>query len=107
MPIAVWLCFAFLFIVSTVSVVRLFREGLVLRRTFRSFGETVDGTVGDMNARAERIAAASTALNRDLPRLEAAMARLRVTMARHVVLRAAFRDVQDSIAAVLAFYPRK
>jgi hypothetical protein len=107
MPIGVWLCIAFFIVLSTASLVWLFRAGLGLWRTFRSFGERLDGAVGDMTARSERHAAATAALGIDLPRLEAAMERLRVTLARTAVLRAAVRDVQDSVAAVTAFYPRK
>jgi hypothetical protein len=107
MPIGVWLCVAFLIVVSTVSLVRLFRVGLGAWRTLGSFGERVDSTAAALNSAAERLSARSAALSTDLPRLEAAIESLRVTLARHAVLRAALRDVQDSVSAVAAFYPRK
>jgi len=107
MPIGVWLCVALLIVVSTVSLVRVFRVALGTWRTLRSFGERVDDTAGALNSGSERLSARAAALSVDLPRLEAAIENLRVTLARQAVLRAALRDVQDAVSAATAFYPRK
>ena len=107
MPIGVWLCVALLIVVSTVSLVRVFRVALGTWRTLRSFGERVDDTAGALNSGSERHSARAAALSVDLPRLEAAIENLRVTLARQAVLRAALRDVQDAVSAATAFYPRK
>ena len=107
MPLAVWLSLAFFILVATISSISIFRAGLRLWRTFRSFGEAVDGPVAEMAAGAERLSAASAALEADQPRLHAAQERLRITLARHAVLRAAAEDVQIAVAAVAAFYPTK
>ena len=107
MPLPVWLCLAFLILVTTTSLISIFRAGLRLWRTFRSFGKAVDGTVAEMTASAERLAAAAAALGSDVPRLDAARERLRVTLARYAVLRTAVNDVQVAIAGVTTFYPRK
>lgn len=106
-PLLVWLSLAFLIVVSTVCAVSLFRAGFGLWRTLRRFGERVDGTFNGITEAADRLQAASEAAGADLPRLEAAKERLRVSLARVAVLRAAVRDVQEAVAGVTAFYPRK
>jgi len=107
MPLPVWFSLAFFVLVTTASFVSLFRTGLQSFRTFRSFGETVDGIVGPMTASTERLATLSAAVEADVPRLDAARERLRVTLARFAVLRATLQEVQESAAVVLSFYPRK
>ena len=107
MPIGVWLSLAFLIVVSTLSLVSLFRAGIRLWRTFRSFGRQVDDTMAAVAASAERLASSSAGAGVDAPRLATANERLRVTLARLGVLRAAVQDVQHSLAAVAAYYPRK
>jgi hypothetical protein len=106
-PLPVWFCLAFFVVVTTASLVWLFRVGLQSFRTLRSFGEVLDGITGPMTVSAERLAAASAKVDADLPRLEAARERLRVTLARTAVLRATLQEVQDSVAVALSFYPRK
>jgi hypothetical protein len=103
----VWLSLAFFLLVTTISGISVFRDGLQLWRTFRIFGQRVDGATAPMAASAERYAALTAALGTDTARLEAATARLRVTLARFAVLRTAFEDVHRSVGAVTAFYPRK
>ena len=107
MPLPVWLCLAFFVVVTTASFVSIFRVGLQSFRTLRSFGNVVDGIAGPMTASTERLAAASAQLDADVPRLEAARERLRVTLARTAVLRETLEEVQNSVAVALSFYPRK
>jgi len=107
MPLPVWLSLAFFLVLTTASLVWLFRVGLRSFRTLRSFGETVDGIASNVAASADRLASSSAAVEADLPRLDEARERLRVTLARNAVLRSTFQEVQDSVAAVATFYPRK
>jgi len=107
MPLVVWVSVAFFTLIATLSLLSLFRAGLRLWRSFRGFGKAVDGAVGDLTESTTRLAAAADALGDGVPRLHAAGERLRVTLARHAVLRAAAQDVQVAVASVTAFYPRK
>src|SRR6266540_2994238 len=91
-PFPVWVSFCVLTVALTLGSTRMFRAGRRLWRDLGSFGTAVDDTSSGTAA---------------LPRLEAATARLRVSLARHAVLRAAVRDLQESVSGVVALYPRK
>src|SRR5215218_1110022 len=106
-PPAVWLSLAFFILVSTTSLLSLFRGGLGLWRTLRSFGEAVDGAAVALAESTARLDLRSAAVSANEARLAAARERLRVTLARHAVLRAAVEDVQVAVTSLLAFYPRK
>jgi hypothetical protein len=85
----------------------MFRAIRALWRDLGSFGTAVDGTVAAIAAAADRLAASSAEMSTAMPRLEAATAGLRASLARNAVLRAALSDVQESMAGVTALYPRK
>ena len=85
----------------------MFLRARVFWRTLKSFGPAVDVTVGPLNASLERLAASSEAFGSDTPKLDAALARLRRSLARAAVLRAAVQDVQDTFSRLSAIYPRK
>src|SRR6266540_5511828 len=87
-PFPVWVSFCVLTVALTLGSTRMFRAGRRLWRDLGSFGTAVDDTSSGIAAAAERLAATSATVTAALPRLEAATARLRVSLARHAVLRA-------------------
>ncbi len=85
----------------------MFLRARVFWRTLKSFGPAVDVTVDPLNASLERFAATAEAFGSDTPKLDAALARLRRSLARAAVLRAAVQDVQETFGRLTAVYPRK
>jgi hypothetical protein len=102
--IALWFSLGLLLVSLTLGAVYCFRAGRALWRDARSFTVALDGVIvaltDSLAAMAQRSAAAATAA----PRLDAAIARLRVSSRRWSVLLAAVGDVR---ASVVALYPRK
>jgi len=107
MLFAVWVSFGVLILALTLGSTSMFRAGRRLWRDLGIFGTAVDDTFTAVAGAADRLAATSALVTAALPRLDAATARLRVSLARLAVLRAAVRDVQDSVSGVVALYPRK
>jgi hypothetical protein len=106
-PLPVWLCVLFLFLVVTLCGVYLFRTVRAFWREVKSFTATLDGTAAGLAVALERLAERSTTFGSDFPRLEAALARLATSRRRLAVLQAALQDVQDAVGRVAAVYPRK
>ena len=96
-----------LVLASTAGAVYVFLHARRLWRSLKSLGPAVDVTVGPLNASVERLATSAEAFGSDTPKLDAAVARLRRSLARLAVLRAAMQDVQDAFGRLSAVYPRK
>ena len=107
MPPLLWIPLLVLLVASTAGAVFVFLRARVFWRTLKSFGPAVDATVGPLNASMERLAASNEAFGSETPKLDAALARLRRSLARAAVLRAAVQDVQDTVGRLTAVYPRK
>ena len=106
MPPLLWIALLVLLLSSTAGAVYVFLRARAFWLT-KSFGPAVDVTVGPLNASLERFTANAEAFGSDTPKLDAALARLRRSLARAAVLRAAVQDVQDTFSRLTADYPRK
>ena len=107
MPPLLWIALLVLLLSSTAGAVYVFLRARAFWLTMKSFGPAVDVTVGPLNASLERFTANAEAFGSDTPKLDAALARLRRSLARAAVLRAAVQDVQDTFSRLTADYPRK
>ena len=67
----------------------------------------MDGPVRDLERSMDRLSTNMEATESATPRLEASVTRLKRSVARLVVLRAALQDAVDSFAWLTAVYPRK
>ena len=102
--IALWISLALLVLSLTSGAVFCFRSGRALWRDFKSFGTALDGTVAGVTTALGLAADRSARFGEGIPRLEAAVARLRASSRRWSVLSAAVQDVRTS---VVDLYPRK
>jgi hypothetical protein len=67
----------------------------------------MDGVVRELTGSLETLSANAESFGAEKPRLDASVERLRGTLARAAVLRAAVKDVQDAFGRLTAVYPRK
>ena len=102
-----WIAVLVVVFASTAGAVYVFLRVRVLWRTLKSLGSAVDVTLGPLNASMERLAASSEAFGSETPKLDAALTRLRGSLAKAAVLRAAVQDVLDAFGRLTAVYPRK
>jgi hypothetical protein len=102
-----WIAVLVVVFASTAGAVFVFLRVRVLWRALKSLGSAVDVTLGPLNASLEQLTANTEAFGSETPKLEAALARLRGSLARAAVLRAAVQDVQDAFGRLTAVYPRK
>ena len=88
---------------AVVFLVRRFLHGWrALRSLRRNLGRELNRLADLGEVTVEKIAAVS-----DASRLDASLSRLRVTLARFAVLRAAVDEVGDTFGRLTAVYPRK
>ena len=76
-------------------------------RTFKDFVSTLEGTFQQLTTSLEQLSGNAEAFGLETPKLEASLTRLRGSLARAAVLRAAVQDAQDSLGRLTAVYPRK
>ena len=76
-------------------------------RTFKDFVSTLEGTFQQLTTSLEQLSGNAEAFGSETPKLEASLTRLRGSLARAAVLRAAVQDAQDSLGRLTAVYPRK
>jgi uncharacterized protein YukE len=107
MPLLLLIALSVVIFASTAGAVYVFLRARVLWRTLKSLGSAVDVTVDRLNDSMERLAANAEAFGSETPKLNAALARLRRSLAKAAVLRASLQDVQDAFGRLTAVYPRK
>jgi hypothetical protein len=107
MPPLLWIALFVLLFASTAGAVYVFLRFRGLWRTLKSLGSATDVTVGGLTGSMERLAANAEAFGAETPKLNASLERLRRSLARAAVLRAALRDAQDAFGRLTAVYPRK
>ena len=107
MSLLPWIALAVLLVLTTVGAFHLFRRVRAFMRTFASFGDAADGTLGALNRSLETLDRTSESFNSSQPRLEASIARLKRSIAQASVLLAAAQDVRASVMRLAAVYPRK
>jgi hypothetical protein len=103
----VWASLALAILLATIGVVVVFRRGLAFWRDLKRVVGALATTLDELNRKTERTATRAETLATIGPRAEPSTARLRTSLARLAVLRAAVRDVQDAAGRVTAVYPRK
>ena len=107
MPLLVWIALFVVLLSLTAGSVLLFLRVRRLWRTFKSFGSALDGVVRELNRSLETLSANAETFGSETPRLQASLERLRRSLARAAVLRAALEDARDAFGRLTAVYPRK
>jgi hypothetical protein len=107
MPLPVWIALFVVLFALTAGSTYVFLRLRGLWRAFKSFGSALDGTVRDLTASLEGLAKNAEAFGSDTPKLQASLERLRHSLARAAVLRAALEDARDAFGRLTAVYPRK
>jgi hypothetical protein len=107
MPLPVWIALAVLVIATVAGAIHVFLRARAFMRTFRSFSGDMDRTMERLTVSLDELERNSQGLGASTPRLEASLARLRVSLSRGAVLQAAVQDVLGSVARLTAVYPRK
>jgi biopolymer transport protein ExbB/TolQ len=107
MPLLLWIALIVLLFVSTVGAVHVFLRLRNFWHTFKSFGSALDVTVRELTGSVERLAGNAGSFESATQRLDPSLERLRRSLARAAVLRAAVQDAQDAFGRLTAVYPRK
>ena len=102
-----WASLALAILLSTYGAVVVFRHGRALWRDFTRTAETLAAMLDEVSRKAEVAAARAEALDAVGTRIEPETERLRTSLAKLAVLRAAVGDVQYAVGRVTAVYPRK
>ena len=107
MPLPVWIALLVVLVALTAGSVYVFLRLRSLWRALKSFSSALDGTVRDLTGALEGLARNAEAFGSDTPKLQASLERLRHSLARAAVLRAALEDARDAFGRLTAVYPRK
>ncbi len=107
MPLLFWIALFVLLFALTAGLVYVFLRVRAFWRAFKIFGSAVDGAVLELTGSLERLAESAEGFGSEKPKLDASLERLRRSLARAAVLRAAAQDAQDAFGRLTAVYPRK
>jgi hypothetical protein len=107
MPLPVWIALIAVLVSLTAGATYVFLRFLGLWRTLKRFNSALEPVAEELNGPLQRLEANSEAFGSDAPRLEASLERLRRSLARAAVLRAALDDARDAFGRLAAVYPRK
>jgi len=107
MLVVLWIALAVGVVAPAAGLVSLVRAGLRAWRDLRGFGRALSAALADLATRLERFAERAGATPSRSADLEASSERLRASLARFAVLRAAVDDVTAAARLVTVFYPRK
>jgi hypothetical protein len=107
MPLPFWIALFVLLFSLTAGLVYVFLRLRAFWRAFKIFGSAVDGAVLELTGSLERLAESAKGFGSEKPKLDASVERLRRSLARAAVLRAAVQDAQDAFGRLTAVYPRK
>ena len=107
MLLAVWIALGIFVLAVAGSGLSAGRAAFAAVRDLRAFRGSVSTELGDLTSRLERLAERAARTPRDQGDLDAALARLEVSLGRLRVLRAALDEVTDAAGGVRALYPRK
>lgn len=102
--IALWTSLALVVLSVTLGTVYCFLGAVTTWRDLKRLGSAVDGAALALGEAVANLGTRTAQLASGAPRLEAALARFRVSWRQHQVLRAAWQDVFEMFGAV---YPRK
>ncbi len=103
----VWASLAVAILLSAYGAVVVFRHGRALWRDLTRTAQALGAALDDVSRKAELAAAKADSLEAVGARVEPETAKLRTSLARLAVLRAAVGDVQHAVGRVTAVYPRK
>src|SRR5262245_16405467 len=106
MPLSVWIALIFLLLATTVGAVYVFLHARRFFRTAKSVSAEMDGAVRHLERGVDLLNANMEKAESATPRLEASVTRLRRSVARLVVLRAALQESLEPFAWLAAVYPR-
>jgi hypothetical protein len=107
MPLLVWIALLVLLFALTAGSVHVFLRTRRFWRTLKNLGPALDGDMRDLTGSLERLASSAEAMRGGTPQLDLSLERLRRSLARLAVLRAAVQDARDSFGRLAAVYPRK
>ena len=107
MLLIVWISLGVVLVSLMGGALYVFLQVRSLWRAFKRFRSAADGLMRELTGSLERLSTNAEALGSETPRLGAALERLRHSLARAAVLRAAVDDVRDSFGRLTAVYPRK
>ena len=107
MPSLFWISLFVLLLSLTAGSLYLFLRARNLWRTFKTFETALDAVVRELTSSLERLSVNAGAFGSQSPKLEASIERLRRSLARAAVLRAAVQDAQEAFGRLTAVYPRK
>ena len=102
-----WLSLAVAIVLPVCGTVVVVRRAIALWRDLKRAGRALAEALDGVGARLERTSAAAEGLAAVSARPEPGLERLRISLARFAVLRAAAPDVRDSAGRAAAVYPRK
>ena len=105
--VVLWIALGIAVVASGAAFVSAVREGLQAWRAFRGLSRGLSAALADLTVRLERFADRAAATPAHAPELEASSGRLRASLARLAVLRAAVDEATDAAGRVTVFYPRK
>jgi hypothetical protein len=107
MPLTTWLALAFLLAVAVVGTVVTVLRARDLRRTASSVSGVLGRGFDEVGRRTAALEARVAAAGESSAELDAALARLRASRARAVVLASAVAEARHPLARVRALVPRK
>ena len=105
--VVLWIALGVAVVASGAAFVSAVRAGLQAWRAFRGLSRGLSAALADLTVRLERFADRAAATPAHAPELEASSGRLRASLARLAVLRAAVDGATDAAGRVTVFYPRK
>jgi len=107
MLVVLWIALAIAVVAPTWGLVRAVRAGLRAWRDFRELSRSAAAALAELTRRLEHFAERTGAAPAHARELEQHGARLRLSLARLAVLRAAVDEATDVPRRLTALYPRK
>jgi sigma54-dependent transcription regulator len=107
MPLPVWIALIIVLVSLTAGSIYVFLRVRRLWRAVKGLTAALDAVMRELTASLERLATNAETFGSDTPKLQASLERLRHSLARAGVLRAALEDARDAFGRLTAVYPRK
>ena len=104
---AIWAALILVAVAGIAALVVFVRRSLKAWRAFKDVGGEILHRLDDFTARAEEVADKIAAADTGTAEVQESLGRLRVSLARLAVLRAAIDDVDRMVGGVAAAVPRK
>jgi len=107
MPLPVWIALVVVLSSLTAGSIYVFLRVRRLWRAVKNLTSALDAVMRELTGSLERLATNGETFGSDTPKLQASLERLRHSLARAAVLRAALEDARDAFGRFTAVYPRK